>query len=57
MIITCCVYLFVNRMDDTPLHDCAGSGHPAVAKLLLDAGASLSSVTNVSTKCVYIVRL
>ena len=57
MIITCCVYLFVNRMDDTPLHDCARSGHPAVAKLLLDAGASLSSVNNVSTKCVYIVRL
>ena len=34
-----------------------GYGHPAVAKLLLDAGASLSSVNNVSTKCVYIVRL
>ena len=57
MIITCCVYLFVNRIGGTPLHDCANSGHPAVAKLLLDAGASLSSVNKVSTKCVYIVRL
>ena len=56
MIITCCVYLFVNRMDGHHYMTVLG-GHPAVAKLLLDAGASLSSVTNVSTKCVYIVRL
>ena len=41
----------------TPLHECAACGHLAVAKLLLDAGARLSSVDNVSKKCVYIVRL
>ena len=57
MIITCCVYLFVIVWMDTTIHECAWKGHTAVAKLLLDAGASLSSVDNVSTKCVYIVRL
>ena len=57
MIITCCVYLFVNRVDIHHYTTVLDRGHPAVAKLLLDAGASLSSVNNVSTKCVYIVRL
>ena len=32
-------------------------GHPAVVKLLIEAGADISSVNDVSTKCVYIVRL
>ena len=32
-------------------------GEPAVVKLLVDRGADISSVNDVSTKCVYIVRL
>ena len=32
-------------------------GHLAVVKMLVEAGANISSVNNVSTKCVYIVRL
>jgi len=48
--LSLCVCVCVWTQDgETPLHLAAGSGHPDVSRMLLDAGADIQAKDNVST--------